>query len=306
MTSLRMIGTTAALLFVAAGLGGCPLTEVFPEDVARSPELGPSDSTGGSAAADADATSEKATALEEFAAGIAEGDAGMELARSFGSTSISTSSDGLPAGVYPPGYNPYDLDNDSSDGAPADEDGASVGSDGSEDGPPGPMFDEGPGTVYSGTVDCMRSETLLGYGEGFDELTYSVTMRFDEEGVPETIPVPVFVVRDLIEAEVRFPRDTDTQQVTFTLNVAFTVTVTVVSAVYTPQTANVVLDIDVSWVGESSSITASGRHTLQTEVAGDQLRYSALTSYEAEFRADDDWMGSGTEKFDCTGTLTLR
>jgi hypothetical protein len=139
-----------------------------------------------------------------------------------------------------------------------------------------------------------------------EELTYNLTLSFDEQGVPERIPVPVFIEQDMLDANVRFVGDTNTHILPFSDNAAFTVTITVVSAAYTPTSADAVLEIDVFWIGEYASITAAGTHTLQTRVVANELAYSSLTHYDAHLAADDDWDGDATEDFDCTGTLTPR
>jgi hypothetical protein len=85
----------------------------------------------------------------------------------------------------------------------------------------------------------------------------------------------------------------------------FTGTVRVVAATYSPQAAHVELELDFVWIGDGgTSIVAAGTHTLDTQVAGSSLIYSAYTGYEGVFTAADDWVGYGTTEYDCSGTLT--
>jgi hypothetical protein len=289
MASPRLAMMAGVFALLATTSGGCPLAENLPGDLATPTDLIPS---GGAEENDGGASPEQATTLEDVVSGIMEGDGGEELAWSYGSDWVYTG----------PGYNPQ---RGGSGGAPdggANEPSAPGGSGGSGDGGSGLTFPPGSAT-YSGTVDCFRHESLEGYGELSEDLTFQVTMSFDDEGLPANIPFPLFIERIIVYADVCHVGDTETFTVPSTPTTAWTVTVTVVSATYTPQSASVVLEIDTGWVGEYSSITASGLHTLEAEVIGDALRYSADTHYEAEFRADDDWEGQGTEDFDCTGTL---
>jgi hypothetical protein len=304
MTSFRIVGMGAASLLVAVTLGGCPLADGLPGEAAPA-----ADSLDGSA--DADGATGEATTLGELVSGIMEGDSGEELAWSYGSSWVYTGSGYCPDGAYPPGYNPYhDESGIAGTGSGGNEGGASDGngrsggggSDGSGDGGSGQASGSG-SAMYSGTVDCFRHETLEGYGELSEEMTFPVTVGFDDQGVPTSVPFPLFIERIMVYPDVRHVGDTDTFTVPSTPTATWTVTVTVVSATYTPQTASVVLEIDTGWVGEHSSVTASGVHTLQTEVVGTGLSYSSETHYDAEFRAADDWQGEGTEDFDCTGTL---
>jgi hypothetical protein len=294
MTSFRIPVMAVALALLAAGSGGCPLADLAtPTDLGQQP-AGDDDSA---------APPEQTTTLAEVASGIMEGDGGEELAWSYGSSWVYTGPGYSPDATYPPDFDPYGGGSGGTGGgAGVDEDNASGGSDGSDEGGPGPMF--GPGSAtYSGTVDCLRHESLEGYGELSEDMTLQVAMSFDEQGVPISVPFPLFIERIMVYADVRYVGDTDTFTVPFNATVSWTVTVRVVSAVYTTQTASIVLEIDTGWAGEHSSIIASGTHTLQTEVVGEALNYSSDTHYEAEFRAADDWEGHGTEDFDCTGTL---
>ncbi|MFQ5805660.1 MAG: hypothetical protein ACE5I3_04335 [Phycisphaerae bacterium] len=308
MASFRIVGMAAALALLAAGPGGCPLAEGLPEDIAPSAEVGPTAPAGAGVDEDADVPSERTTTLEELVSGIMEGDGGEELAWSYGSTWVYTGPDYNPEGVYPPGYNPYGQGATGGAAGGGGESGPSGGSDGSggggsDDGESEQTSGSGSPT-YSGTVDCFRHESLEGYGEMSEEMTFQVTMSFDEQGVPNSVPFPLFIERIIVYPDVRQVGETDTFTVPFTSTATWNVTVTVVSATYTPQSASVVLEIDLGWVGEHSSVTASGVHTLEAQIVEGALSYSSDTHYEAEFRAADDWLGWGTEDFDCSGMLT--
>ncbi len=289
MASYRLAATMGVCALLAAGLGGCPLAEGPLGDATPSADLElPADGQeeGG-------ASPEQTTTLEDVVSGIMEGDGGEELAWSYGSNWTYTG----------PDYNPYGGASGGGPGGGGTEEGSMPGgSAGSDDGGSGQRFVPGSAT-YGGTIDCFRHESLAGYGELSEDMTFQVTMGFDDDGVPTRVPFPLFIERIIVYADVRYPGDADTFTVPSTPTTTWTVTVRVVSATYTPASASVVLEIDTGWVGEYSSVTASGAHTLQTEVIGDALRYSSDTHYEAEFRADDDWEGRGTEDFDCTGTL---
>jgi len=298
MTSFRAFATTLALVWLGAVLGGCPMTPAPPDSSAA--EVGPG---GSSVDTEAGAGGNGESMLAGLALELAEGDRGDDVTQSSGFDWIQTGPDYQPEDAYPPGFNPYG-DDTSADGYADGGDAAAGGSGGSDGNAPGTPTGDGDGNTYSGTLDCHRHETLEGYGELSEDMTYQVTMSFDEFGVPERVPFPMFIENSLIQANVRYPGDSDTFTVPFASSAAYDVTVTVVSAVYTPETASVSLDIDVAWIGENASITASGSHTLQTAVVGDALTYSSDTHYDGDFRAADDWEGRGTEDFDCTGTLT--
>lgn len=310
MTSLRMAVSVAALVFLAAALGGCPLADRATGDAASEADPALADpAAGGNGSGSSD---EKASILEELASDIVAGEQGQELARSYGSTSIPTSPDYVPEGAYPPGYNPYwdrwdDGDTGNGPGGAGGGGGSGYGGDGSGGGTSGSSDDDRCGDGYAGTLDCLVTESLDETQGPSGEYQLHLTIALDEQGVPSVLPVPVFIGD--VDSRAIFVRgrhvgDSERHRVPFN-DIEFEMTVTVADAAYTPESVAVVLDLDVAWFGERSSITASGTHTVRMQVVGGRLEYSSQTHYDAEFQADD-WMSPATRHYDCQGTLTSR
>ena len=312
MCELRATVVLVAVLLVGLGLGGCPMPEAeLPEQnapAAETPDPAGSDQdsdSSGSEPADSDLL------LGDVAAGLVLGADDDDVAYSSGSTWISTSTDTFPEGAYPPGYNPYNTDGGSGTGGgyvpPGDSSSVGSSSGGDDGGDTGGgshvLGGNWPGATHAGTVTCERDEALYGYGECSETLSYTLGLEVGAGGVLAAIPVPIFVTQDIVYAEVQYPGDTDVFVVPFENDAAFDVTISVVSASYTTGSAHVVLDVSVSWHGGNSSITATGSHTLQTQVSGSSLSYSSLTHYDAHFEAADDWEGDGMEEYDMSGTL---
>jgi hypothetical protein len=311
MTSLRIAVMAAALVLLAVAPGGCPLADRPAGDAASEADPAPADlAAGGNGSGSSD---EKASILEELATDIAAGEQGQELARSYGSTSISTSPDYVPEGAYPPGYNPYwDRwdDGDTGDGPGGAGDGGGSGyggGDGSGGGTSGSSDDDRCGDGYAGTLDCLRTESLGDMGGPSEEYTVYLTVGLDEDGIPSAMPVPAFIAEKddtVVLVRGRHVGDNERHRVPFN-DIEFEMTVTVADAEYTPESVAVVLDLDVAWFGERSSITASGTHTVRMQVVDGRLEYSSQTHYDAEFQADD-WMSPATRHYDCRGTLSSR
>ena len=87
MASFRVFAVTAALLFLAAGLGGCPAAEGLLWNAGPAAELGPTDLPGDGAGEDA--ATEHPITLQDVATDVASGNGGVELAWSYGCTTIS-------------------------------------------------------------------------------------------------------------------------------------------------------------------------------------------------------------------------
>jgi len=117
--------------------------------------------------------------------------------------------------------------------------------------------------------------------------------------------VPVFAGPgiELIQVDVHFPGEVGE----YSDGGIFDLVVTVVSASYTPTSADVTLKIDQRFDGVSSSIKARGTHTMHTQVVGDTLSFSFQTSYEGRFFAavddGDDWEANATQDYDISGIL---
>jgi hypothetical protein len=327
MKSLSSVVMTVALALLAAAIGGCPSAD----DLLLAPgspgdrDPGESNGVGGSGgAAGEEPTSDTAESLAELALGIVASDGDSDRAFSEGYVSVSTSGDYSPPSWYPPGYNPYSQDDSggstggsgwSGGGARGGDDsgdsGGSGGSDGSGgSGGSGCTPESGwhgwPGD-YNGPVDCQESEWLEGYGESDKDMTFCISMSFDAAGVPDWIPIPVFASAfdRLLQVDVRFTGESGVFSAGS--DEMYDVVVNVVSARYTATTADVELEIDQRWIGDYSSIKASGTHTLHTEVVGDSLVYSSRTHYDGRFFAeaeDEDWEANATQDFDCSATLT--
>jgi hypothetical protein len=297
MASLRLGATGAVLLCLAAGMAGCPVMQVPVDDAASLTDPAPTGSAdvGG----EAGESGAKTSALEELAQEIASGEEGQELARSHGWTSISIAPDYWPEGVYPPGSSPYDDEGESS--GDADEGNAGYTAGGASGSQGGGRF----GGTYAGTVNYSCTESL-GDKEGPSEsFTYSLTLGVGGDGVPDAIPVPAFLSDSsdrVVLATVGVVGESETYEVPFA-GIHFDMTVTVLSAEYGPQSATVVLDVDVAWFGEQSSMTARGTHTLHIEAVADGLALSSETHYDAEFQADN-WGSPGTRDFVGQGTLS--
>jgi hypothetical protein len=300
MASLRLLGIAAALAILGVTLGGCPVAA--PDDASVS-EPAADDPSAGATVGSEDGGEGEDT-LRDVARDIVTSDQdGDELAWSDGFAWVQTGPDYRPEGVYPPESNPYGggstggsvggrgpTGSDGSGGTPGGEGGAPSGG--------------GGGGQYSGVVYCTRHESLEGHGEMSEDLIYQISMDFGGEGGVFLIPIPIFIVQDLLWTGVSDPGDTATYTVPFGPGADYTVTVTVVLAAYTPERADVTIDLDVSWYGEHSSIVASGTHRLLLEFVGEDLDYESYTQYDAVFWAEGWGEEYGTEEYDCQGTLT--
>ena len=321
MTSSRIVVTAAALVFLVAGLGGCPI----PEEL--SSESGAPAGTGtGSGSVGEDAVAEETTTLASVATGVASGDMGSDVAWSSDYTSISIHNDHRPSQDYSAGHTPSSrgdshggdafVDGDSDDSGEIDDSDSGDSDDSVE------ILDEEPceddffpdrcyicpewGGDYEGIIYAHVTETLEGYGGGSGVAKFcSVSMSFDDAGVPEWIPIPIFA-RSMTRVHVRSVGETKVYSYW-----VYRMTITVVSATYTPTTADVVLDIDLDFFGSSSAIRAAGVHTMHTEIDGDSLVYSSQTHYDGSFFAaagdpdnpGEDWEPNATQDFDCSVTL---
>jgi hypothetical protein len=247
-------------------------------------------------------SSAKTSALEELAQEIASGQEGQELARSHGSSTISIAPDYWPEGVYPGGSGPYDEGSDAGGESSGDANEENAGY--AAGGASGSQGDGRFGETYAGTVDYSCTESL-GDTEGPSEsFTYFLTLGVGADGVPDAIPVPAFLCDSsdrIVLATAGAVGETETYEVPFA-GIHFDMTVTVLSAEYGPQSATVVLDLDVAWFGERSSMTARGTHRLHIEAVADGLALSSETHYDAKFQADD-WASPGTRDFVGQGTL---
>lgn len=314
MASLRILAITTALIVFTATLGGCAIPET-PLDSsgesnleANTPDSGSADQSG----------TEAPTTLADVATALADGDGGDDVARSYGSTSISTNANYDLPPYYSPGYDPDDSGDSgngtSDDGSGADDgsnagDGSDTSDGGGDDGetPPAGALS---GTTYGGSLTCHYSESLDNMTGPSEDRTYRMTITLSDEGVPVQIPVPPFIANSdtyIMWVGVHYPEESETHMVPFGHSgddLYFTMTITVASAEYTAESVHVTFDIDVSWYGDHSSMTASGTHTVEMLVDQDSLAYSAVTHYDGHFVADDDWEGDGTVDHDCSGTLT--
>jgi hypothetical protein len=334
---------TAALMFLAVAAGGCALSEGFLDGEASPAE--PDSAAASPAGAPEDAETEEVTTLADVAAAIAAGEEATEVAWSYGFSSISINPDYDPPSAYPPGYNPYnqgdsDQGNGGSDdgatsGSGGDEgSGASDGSDDSDDvgdsddsGGSGGSAESGDGGGCTGTsrctwyggwwprefigdVYCCKTEFLEGYGGlAQDRKFCDVSMCFDDAGVPDWIPVPGIGDKGMFRVGVCLAGQSEVHS--WAIWIWEEVVVTVVSANYTPTTADVVLEIDLSWFGDYSSVEAWGVHTMHTSVVGDSLTYSSQTHYDWHFWAKEgdpenpgeDFDADATSDYDCSGTL---
>ncbi len=296
MTLSRLIPACCLLLAGVALLGGCPA--VAPDGgfqgVAAEPDGQSADDTP-----DGDV-------LGEFVSNLAETDSGNELASSESSDSVTIGSDSYPEGVYPPGYNPYAQDGDTGgDQGPGDGSGGDAGGGGGAAASGGGGSDNSATTqLYVGNVACVRSEALSGYGGYSENLTYYVGLNLNDGGVPSTIPVPMFITKNMYKAPITLPGQSDVHAEVFTPSgAAFTVTIKVRSASYSPSGMHVVFDIDTKWIGEHSGITAKGTHTVDTHMDNGHLIWSSTTQYDSNMWASDDWQGIASEDFVCQGTL---
>lgn len=304
MAILKTFLLTIAPGLCAITLAGCSLPELLAPEVET-----PTDEAG------ANGVTEKTSMLEELARELVDGGDVTELARSYGSTSVSVN-----PGTDPQSAPPEDTGADFMAGgapdvdygeaaanapAPGSGDSGDFGDDGDSGGSsckPDKDWSGWDGDVYCGEVRVMESESLEGHGGMERELAGCITIGFDDRGVPGAIPVPLFARGELLDVDVVFENETGVYKVW-----VYDVTVTVVSATYTPTTADAVLDVAIEFEGEHSSITAQGVHELHTEIVGDSLVYVAQTHYDGHFRAgsaaDPDLALDATQDFDCTGTL---
>lgn len=339
MTTSRTVQMTAALVFLALAAGGCALSEEFLDGAASPAE--PDSAAATPAGADEDAATEEATTLADVVVALAAGEEATEVAWSYGFSSISINPDYDPPSAYPPGYNPYNQ-GDSDQGNGGSDDGATSGSggdegsgasDGSDDSDDagdsddsGESGDSGgsgngggctgtsactwhggwPGD-FSGDIYCCETESLEGYGGFAQDMKFcDISMAFNDAGVPDWIPIPVFARDGMLRVDVSLAGQSGVYSYWL-----YDIVVTVVSANYTPTTADVVLEIDLSWFGDHSSIEAWGTHTLHTNVGGDSLTYSSQTHYDGHFWAEEgdpqnpgeDFDADAPQDFDCSGIL---
>jgi hypothetical protein len=320
MCNLKASRAIAALALIGAAFGGCPVEDELLQDTALPADAGVGESADDSAGgADAD----KAGLLEDLASQIAAGSGGYEYAWSDGSTTISINPNTDGGGshgddsVTDSDSNSHDdgngAGNEDDDSGDSDDTGDSGGSDDSGDSGDDPTDEPSgstAGNTYQGAVQCAYRESLWDdeqfYGEITDDVTYEQTISFNDQGVPASIAVHPFICNDhtvRFETTMRFVGQTET----FTFDsgsLEYDVTVRVVAATYTSQTAHVELSLDFAWLGGGgTSIVAAGTHTLDTQVVGSDLVYTAYTGYEGVFTAADDWVGYGTTEYDCSGTL---
>ena len=301
MLNPKPIVICVLLTLGTAMFGGCPA--VTPDGGFQSAVTGSDSGANGQSATNAPGDH----VLGELVTNLAEADAGNELASSESSGFVAIGSDDYPEGVYPPGYNPFanDEGGDGTSGGQDHRGGGGSGDDGGGGAASGGGNDGPTGHLYHGSVDCVRSESLLGYGGLSENLTYYVGFRLDDAGVPDAISIPMFITKNLYKASVVQPGQSGVHDEVFAPSgAAFTVTVTVRSATYTPSGMHVVYDIDVKWIGAHSGITATGTHTVDTQLVDGSFTWSSTTHYDALMWADEDWKDSATEDFVCSGTLS--
>jgi len=305
MASLKLLRLIVPGLLVLS-LGGCPLNEpVGPEPTQEldTPRTGPDQNTH-----------EGGKILEQAALAAAEGNQPPELARSEGSTSISI--DPRADGSVPP---PADTGADfAAGGTDGTDDGAvpqgdSAGSGGSGDMPntgggspcePDRQSAGWPGELYCGQVDVTAWEWLDGYGELTLHFKTCLTVALDEQGVPAAIPIPCFAFGFGYTVQV----DAVEENQTATYHVwQFTVTTRVLSAEYTPTTADAVIELSVEFTTDPSVISAHGVHEVHMELRGNTLYHESHTAYEGHFCAgppeEPDWEANAAQTFDVLGTL---
>ena len=324
MYSRKVVVAAVASLLLIGGLGGCPALDALSPEGDSSQVFAPN----GTADTDSDSQTQDDTpfSLEELQRSLVSGNARYRETISTGYSTISINPSIDVGDTYehpdPPPVS-YDADNaggdqdDDNDGDNADSDDS--GNDtGGDDGDDDPADDPPSGSnidTYEGQTTCSYYESLEDneqfYGELFREVTCEVSLAFNTQGVPETIPVPPFTGGtdgDRWQIGVHFVNETETFEY-MTDGVMYTVTVRVSAATYTAQAAHVELELDCSWYGDSSSIVAEGNHTLDTMLTSSGIQYTASTDYEGVFTADgeadeDDWVGYGVVAYDCGGMLT--
>lgn len=329
MTGLRILGLIVVFMFLATGLGGCPLAEGFLWNAADPADLGSNREANGDSSDDAAA--ERANMLSDLAERVAAGEGGYELAWSYGYSTISinpnidvgdTHERYRPPNADSPGGGSGDWfgdfpgfdgwggnggsDDSGGDGGSNDDDGSGDDDDSGDDPPcqPDSSWSGWDGDVYYGNIDVEESECLYGYGESGYNRIVCITTAFDQDGALYT-PVHAFAYDDWLTVEVRFEGQTETYYVW-----PYDFTITVVSLTRTADTIDVVLDLDMGFDDENAAVTAEGTHTLHMEIDGDSMTYASQTHYDGYFRAgsasDPDWEGYGVQDFDCSGTLTKR
>lgn len=313
MTSSRIFTVIAVLVFMGAALGGCPLADELLQSTALPAEpAGPADESADDSATET--TADKPSLLSDLASQIADGSGGFAWSDDSTTISINPDTDGRDTYGDDSGTDSDDDSNGDGDDGDDEDSGDSDDPDGSgdsdDDPPDEPLGDSTAGT-YRGTVQCAYRESLWDdeqfYGEITRDAAYEETISFDQQGIPASIPVHPFLCgADIVtfQTTARFVGQTETFTYDEGTAPDFDVTVRVVAATYTLQTAHVELAIDFVWIGGGgTSIVASGTHTLDTQAGGDNLMYSAYTEYEGVFTAADDWVGYGTTEYDCSGTL---
>ena len=285
-------------LFVA---GGCPAQNVLDTEdgLTDDPNSGtssPDDSSDDEPDNGGDEARQQQ--LADIVLGLAADQPGVETALSYGSRSIQLAPD-FP---YDDLYRPDDPNADDDSDADADDDnGSDTGDDEGDSG-----STAGAAIIsYSGGVACTRHESLIGYGEITEDLTYALRLRFDANGALTGVYLPAFVAGQLVRVDVSYAGDADTVSVVLSDDVTHTLRASVSYAFYTAGQADVTIQLEQTWNGPHASVVAYGSHTLHVERTVSSLTYESQTQYDADFVAADGWEGSGIEAYAISGTLRV-
>lgn len=159
--------------------------------------------------------------------------------------------------------------------------------------------------TFSGVVTYVKRESLGGPLANEQQWTTTLSMTFDDNGIPTAFVVPGFLQT---ENGIHWVAEVSELGETVTLNESsadtdYTLTVTVALATYNETSARVVLSLIHHAEGDNEAQTQDGTgiQVVEYRLEGDELVYSALTTYEVAL-----FFGSITAlwEVDCQGTLS--
>ena len=152
-------------------------------------------------------------------------------------------------------------------------------------------------TRDASTWDSLSNATID------EQDTASISITFDENGVPEAFTIPAYLHDFEWTAEVADVGDSVTLNHT-SGGYQATLVVTVAVVNYTATTGQVVFNLEHNGAEGALIEVGTGLHAIQFELDGDSLTYTAQTAYEIDWTAP--LQVQTTQDFDCQGTLSLQ
>jgi hypothetical protein len=158
--------------------------------------------------------------------------------------------------------------------------------------------------LWSGTLSYSSTQSLNGVDGVPTQGTRDMTISFDANGVPTSLPIWGFVGADTQTVTIsQVGESTTVNYSSDGLDVELVVTVT--SASYPGDSAHVELDVQYSATGGALMQDGDATITIDASVNGEQLVLGGTAVYQVPQTAGSVYFETG-DKIVCTGTLTKR